>query len=242
MDWDCYWNKAAVARPGVYGRLAEFYRRQIISRAAARLLHRQFPDAPGRRYLHAGCGSGGSDQRLHLRQACIDALDFSMPGLRLNRSRELACRQQYVCGDLFRLPYQDRTMDGIFNFGVMEHFEAPDLDRILQEFRRVLKPGGRVVLFWPPDFGLSVIALTSFLRIVNAFRKTPMTLYPDEISRIPSRRWVRALMARHGFRTLDAVFGWRDAFTYVVVIAMPAPSVVEPARAEHPASPLHASA
>lgn len=221
MDWDGYWTKAKQTHAGVYGRIAEFYRRQIISRAAAHILQPQFPDAPGRHYLHAGCGSGGSDQRLKLRHAQVHALDLSVVGLELNRSRQLAFPQWHVCGDLFRLPYRDQTIDGIFNFGVMEHFYAPDLDQILAEYRRVLKPQGRLVLFWPPNFGLSVIALTSFLRLVNAFRNTPLTLYPDEVSRIPSFRWVRTLMERNGLRTLHIRFGWRDLFTYVVVVAAP---------------------
>lgn len=221
MDWDRYWTNATRRRPGLYDRIAEFYRRQIISRAAAIVLTAHLPDEAGRHYLHAGCGSGGSDQRLRLSGARVHALDLSVVGLRLNRARRLPFPAWHVCGDLFRLPYRAGTMDGVFNFGVMEHFEERQIEAMLAEFHRVLKPGGRVVLFWPPAFGLSVMALRLVTGAANLFRKTPLALHPDEISLIPSFAWVRALLSRSGFRMVETRFGWRDLFTYVVVVGEP---------------------
>ncbi len=220
MDWDDYWLKAqGKKRHGLYQVIAELYRRQLISRSAARILSRYCVDESNRQYLHAGCGSGGSDQRITWRKPVVHQLDISLPALQLNRSRSMAMDRRFVCGDLFALPYRDGTIDGIFNFGVMEHFTAEDIDRILAECRRVLKPDGRIILFWPPNFGLSVIVLTSFLKVISAFRKQPLVLYPDEISRVKSFRWVRDVMARSRFRALETAFSWRDLFTYVVVVA-----------------------
>ena len=221
MDWDRYWANAQRKRPGLYGRIAEFYRRQLISRAAAVALAAHLPDEPERQYLHAGCGSGGSDQRLRLRQARVHALDCSTLALQLNRARRMPFPSWHVCGDLFRLPYQTGTMDGVFNFGVMEHFEERDIDAMLAEFHRVLTPAGRLVLFWPPAFGLSVMALRLVTGIANVFRTMPLVLHPDEVSLIPSFAWVRALMARNRFRMVETRFGWRDLFTYVVVVGQP---------------------
>jgi ubiquinone/menaquinone biosynthesis C-methylase UbiE len=122
----------------------------------------------------------------------------------------LSLSRRYLQGDLFALPYRDGSLDGIFNLGVMEHFTGPQIDRILQEFHRVLKPNGRVILFWPPEFGLSVMALKTVAW---------MELHPPEISRIPSFAWARAVMARNRFRVLGMHFGWRDLFAQVVVVA-----------------------
>lgn len=220
MDWDLYWAKArGTKRKGLYEIIAKFYRDQIISRSAASALSRYFDDEEGRLYLHAGCGSGGSDWRIGLRRARFHFLDIAGDALLLHQLQPLSMDRRYVGGDLFSLPYRSASVDGIFNFGVMEHFEERDIRRILAEFRRALKPGGRVVLFWPPEFGLSVMLLSNFIKAVNRFRKTPLQLYPDEVCRIKSLRWVRELMAGEQFQVLGVEFGWRDLFTYVVVAA-----------------------
>lgn len=220
MDWDRYWMREMDSRQrGVYQIIAKFYRDQIISRSAAHFLSRNFVNADGRRYLHAGCGSGGSDQRLTWAGPRFHFLDLSYTALQLHGRQPLKLQRNYVCGDLFHLPYASHSMDGIFNFGVMEHFSTEQISSIVSEFRRVLKDDGKMVLFWPPDFGLSVLVLRSFLKAANLFRKEPWKLHPDEISRIRSFRWIRELMERHHLRVLQTEFGPRDLFTYVVVVA-----------------------
>jgi len=220
MDWNLYWTKTIeVSRQGLYQVIAKFYRDQIISRSAARILSKHFEDSSRRNYLHAGCGSGGSDQRISFRRARFHFLDLSPVVLQLHRRQPMGLRRSYLCGDILRLPYADGSMDGIFNFGVMEHFTREEIFVILSEFKRVLKPQGRMVLFWPPDFGLSVLALGAFLKVVNTFRKEPTKLFPDEISRIHSFRWLRELLKENQLWLLSAEFGAGDLFTYVVVVA-----------------------
>ncbi len=220
MDWDLYWKRAAEpSAQGPYQVIAKFYRDQIISRAAATLLARHFPDREGKNYLHAGCGSGGSDQRIPLQKSRFHFMDLSPMAIQLHRKQPMHLKRSYACGDIFRLPYASGTMNGIFNFGVMEHFTEQEISAILSEFKRVLKKEGRMVLFWPPDFGLSVLALGSFLGVVNRFRRQPLKLFPDEVSRIHSFGWLRELMGRSGLSVLRAEFGPRDLFTYVAVVA-----------------------
>ena len=218
--WDTYWLRAReTKRLGAYERIAEFYRRQFISRFGAHLLSRYLRNDSGRHYLHAGCGSGGSDQRLAFDQPTFHELDYSMVALQMNRQRAMPIRRQFLCGDLLALPYRSQTIDGIFNFGVMEHFDEEAIGRILAEFHRVLKPDGHLVIFWPPVFGLSVLVLSSWLGIINRFRRRPLQLYPEEVSRLKSFGWVRELLARHCFRVIHLQFGWRDLFTQVGVVA-----------------------
>lgn len=57
----------------------------------------------------------------------------------------------YVEADLRgRLPFDDMSADGCLLSHVLEHFDAPEGLRLLQECYRVLKPGG-VVLVSVPD-------------------------------------------------------------------------------------------
>ena len=226
MSWDLYWRKAVEPeRRGLYQMIAEFYRDQIISRSAAVILSRHFVDSEERHYLHAGCGSGGSDRRIALGRSHFHFLDLSPMAIQLHRKQPVRLRRSYVCGDIFRLPYASGSLDGIFNFGVMEHFTEPQISAILSEFKRVLKTNGCMILFWPPDFGLSVLLLGSFLKVVNCFRAQPLKLYPDEISRIHSFRWIRNLMQQNAFRVLRIEFGPRDLFTNVSVVAEKAEGV-----------------
>jgi len=56
-------------------------------------------------------------------------------------------------GDAQQLPYADATFDGAYLVGVLG--EIPDGQSALRELRRVLKPGGRLVIgevFFDPDF------------------------------------------------------------------------------------------
>lgn len=220
MDWDQYWLRAkGTHRRGLYEVVAQFYRDQIISPEASRVLLSHFTDSSSCRYLHAGCGSGGSDGRIRFTQSQFHLVDFSPVALGLHRQQPLPFQRRYVCGDILRLPYASESMDGIFNLGVMEHFTKAQIGAILMEFHRVLKRTGKLILFWPPKFGLSVVVLSTFLWAVNRFRREPLKLYPDEITRIPSLRWVRHLMENQRFRVLEVTYGWRDLFTNVAVVA-----------------------
>jgi len=64
-----------------------------------------------------------------------------------------------------------------------------------------------------------VIVLTSFLGVVNTFRKQPLVLFPDEVSRYWTQRWSHQLVAPAGLRAQKSHFSIRDLFTYVVMVA-----------------------
>ena len=102
----------------------------------------------------------------------------------------------------------------------MEHFTEEDIQKILNEFMWVLKNSGRLILFWPPEFGLSVIF---FKVLVFVFKKillnSDIKFHPDEITRIKSKRHVLAMIARSNLSIIQYYFGFRDLFTYAVVVA-----------------------
>ena len=73
---------------------------------------------------------------------------------------------------IFSVPVPDSSFDGIYNLGVMEHFTEDEIMGILKEFHRVLKSNGKIILFWPPEYGLSVQFLKFAHFILNKiFRK-----------------------------------------------------------------------
>ena len=88
--------------------------------------------------------------------ADVTALDISPAAIAKYKSRFKA---NAIVGDIFHLPPDGPQYDGIYNLGVMEHFSPDEIRQILVQFNKALKANGRLLLFWPPVFGVSVIAL-----------------------------------------------------------------------------------
>ena len=216
-NWDQYWVDSAKSK-GLFEIIAKFYRRFIISPTVKHYFHKYFRDEPGRVYLHAGCGSSESDNRIDFHQARFLMMDISPEALKIARQKSKLKNVSFVCGDIYHPPFKTGAIDGLWNLGVMEHFYEPEITRILQALARVLKPGGQCLIFWPPKYGLSVIVLTSFLGVANKFRKQPLVLYPDEVSRFSSKPWAQQLASPADLKVKRTHFGPRDAFTYVVMV------------------------
>lgn len=216
-SWDDYWRDSAADR-SLFAIIARQYRRFLISPSLRHFFRRYFRDEPGRIYLHAGCGSAESDRRIGYASASFVLLDSSTEALKLARRGATSPNVHLVCGDIFHPPFRDAAFDGIWNLGVMEHFQATEIERAFAALGRTLKIGARCLIFWPPTYGLSVIALSSFLRVANAVRRTPLRLYPDEVSLFSSAQWATGLLRAAGLAIERTHFGIRDLFTYVVVV------------------------
>ncbi|RZF24493.1 SAM-dependent methyltransferase [Paraburkholderia sp. UYCP14C] len=93
--------------------------------------------------LDAGCGGGAHAAALVERGALVSGFDFSERLLALARLR-LGTQVPLVRADLrASLPYADARFDLVLSALVMHYVE--DWSTPLREFRRILKPGGRLV-------------------------------------------------------------------------------------------------
>jgi predicted SAM-dependent methyltransferase len=122
---------------------------------------------------------------------------------------------------IFALPFENHTFDGIYNLGVMEHFQAEEITAILREFRRVLKPEGRLLMFWPHARATSVAVLGCWQKIRKKFFGSEKLLHPAEVSLVRSRKWLAGTLETGGFHLESSAFDWRDFWVQVVVIAHP---------------------
>ena len=213
-EWDAYWLAKREPSALVYDLIAAFYRKMIIRRILNHFLGKHFK--PSWRLLHAGCGSGQVDSDVGRRfEVC--ALDLSSHALTHYRKFQPHAAE-LIHGSIFAIPAADEIYDGVYNLGVMEHFTEDEIRRVLGEFHRVLKPGGKIVLFWPPSFGLTV----RFLRFVHwTLRKSgrpDVKLHPDEITHIHSRKQAREYLEASGFSPVEFYFGSRDLFTHAVLV------------------------
>jgi len=120
---------------------------------------------------------------------------------------------------IFDLPFADETFDGAYNLGVVEHFHADELTRALSEIRRVLKPQGKLVVFWPHAHATSVMLLNSLHWVLNDVLHKDVRLHPAEFSLVHSRREASDLLAGGGFDLASYDFGPKDFFVQSVVVA-----------------------
>jgi ubiquinone/menaquinone biosynthesis C-methylase UbiE len=67
-------------------------------------------------------------------------------------------------GDVLEMPYQDNQFDTVLLISILEHLKPEELDRALQEIRRVLKPDGQIVYGVPVErpFMVAMFALLGY--------------------------------------------------------------------------------
>lgn len=215
-EWESYWQGQKSGGGLLYEVVAAFYRKFIIKPALNHFIRKHFRN--GCRLLHAGCGSGQVDVDI-CNQYEITGLDISINSLNMY-NKVTKGKAKLLHGNILEIPVSDRMYEGIYNLGVMEHFTVDEIRLIMNEFRRVLKPGGKIILFWPPEYGISVI----FFKVLKWFfavfsRKSDIKFHPDEISRIKSRKEIVEILNQSDFELIEYCFGFRDFFTYAIVVA-----------------------
>ncbi|MFI7119141.1 class I SAM-dependent methyltransferase [Amycolatopsis sp. NPDC049868] len=101
-------------------------------------------EVTGRRILDAGCGAGPSFEALRDRGAIVTGFDSSAKMLELARKRlgEEAALRLADIGE--PLPFPDGAFDDVIAALVLHYLE--DWTAPLAEIRRVLKPGGRLIM------------------------------------------------------------------------------------------------
>ena len=122
---------------GVVGYFYRMYRAETLARVQG---------VPEREILEVGCGEGVMFEGTGIRPV---QMDVSMK--RLSHARAL--NETVLCGDGYHLPFRSQSFSVVLLVAVLEHTLEPW--RILAEARRVLKPGGKVVIVVPNDVTMS---------------------------------------------------------------------------------------
>ncbi|WP_307556583.1 class I SAM-dependent methyltransferase [Streptosporangium lutulentum] len=112
-------------------------------------------DVTGRRILDAGCGSGPLFSELRDRGAVVTGVDASAGMLELARRRLGADADLRVVDLAGPLPFPDEAFDDVIASLVLHYLE--DWGPTLAELRRVLRPGGRLLVSVDHPFAITLM-------------------------------------------------------------------------------------
>ena len=111
----------------------------------SRRLH-EFDRFKGKKALDVGCGNGYVLSRYAAAGGEVYGVDITSKAIELTEKRfQLASlRGEFRIAEAEDLPFADQTFDCVTCMGVLHH--VPDTERSLAEIRRVLKPGGQLIM------------------------------------------------------------------------------------------------
>jgi len=110
------------------------------------LLRRLPAAADGGLLLDVGCGPAQAGGYLAARGARVLGLDLSTVMLAAAVARHGGLGLRAAAADLRRLPLRDGCSAGVTSFYVLHHLPREDLPSALRELRRVLRPGGGLLV------------------------------------------------------------------------------------------------
>ncbi|MFI9235576.1 methyltransferase domain-containing protein [Streptomyces sp. NPDC053079] len=176
---------------------------------------------PGRRFLDVGAGTGDAAEKLSdTTGANVVACDLAKVMCAEMRKNGL---RQVAVADVHRLPFRDAAFDGAWADRVLQHVADPG--QALGEMVRVVRPGGRIVVF-DPDSGTQALniedhrlatRILSLRQAVSLRHSTVARQVPGLLTALGLQEVhveTRTLLVRDR-KTVDRVMsirGWADTF------------------------------
>jgi len=98
----------------------------------------------GAQILDAGCGAGVPVARYLCQHFNVTGVDFAEEQIRL--ARQLVPQARFLCQDMTQLTFADSSFDAICSYYAIIHIPRQEHRALLQDFYRMLKPSGWVLL------------------------------------------------------------------------------------------------
>ncbi len=166
---------------------------------------RRLCTSPGELVLDAGSGTGNLSMRMRRLGAKVVSMDFSPVALAIHRSKEPSAVQVEASLEA-PLPFPDGIFNSVACTSVLFAISEAGARSALREFRRVLKPGGRLLVTVAMP-RMSVLRL-GWAHVVDRFRSQPFRSFLREI-----RRTFWGMFSATGYslrlRRLRGRGGWR---------------------------------
>ena len=175
--------------------------------------------------LDLGCGSGERLKRLE--DDCLLTIGIDISGPHCNASKISSPCSLIIRGDIEKLPFADACIDAcsiVYTFVYMQN-----QPKVMEEIHRVLKEGGRLIVFDPNSFGLRT-ALRKLQIIkhkisgkddspsdINRLLVTTQSLNIFEFKRMASKAGLKCKSWRGNFDTVPFPMIDRRIFGYVTL-------------------------
>jgi ubiquinone/menaquinone biosynthesis C-methylase UbiE len=190
-----FWSKVAQR----YDRVVDL---QIGGRTRAMVRERAAQERRFGSLAEFGCGTGFFTQVLAGKADRVAATDLSPAMLAIAHTRVDAANVRFQVEDCQRTSFEDGAFDAAFLTLVL-HFTDPE--KTLAEMRRILKPGGTLIIANPDRAGLSGLdrlrsSIRIFYRGVTGYRVKP----PKGLARNVGGEGLLRLLAEHGFAVTSA--------------------------------------
>jgi len=125
-------------------------------------------DLKGKRVLEIGLGQGADSMQLINRGAQFNGIDLTDESVRRVIERFTLLNKPYQSvqrANARQIPFPDNHFDVVYSHGVIHH--SPDIEGIVDEIHRVLKPGGKAVIMLYHKSSFNYYVSIAFIRRVG---------------------------------------------------------------------------
>lgn len=163
--------------------------------------------AAGENVLDIGCGVGTFAFHAAKAGASTTGIDYSPLSIAaaqtLTEAYGLGARARFVVGNALALPFGNASFDKVVSADFIEHITHEEKYAFCRELHRVIKPGGRIVIFTP-----------NLLRekIGEYYWRMRQYLFKDAI---PVNDLHYGLATRREFEQIMNAHGWRYSLAYI---------------------------
>jgi SAM-dependent methyltransferase len=98
----------------------------------------------GAKVLDAGCGAGVPVARILSQLFDVTGVDFAEAQIEM--ARELVPNAKFICHDIVDLDLPDGFFDAVCSYYAIIHIPRQEHPKLLQNFHRMLKPGGLALI------------------------------------------------------------------------------------------------
>lgn len=96
--------------------------------------------------LDAGCGTGANLERFDSRVKKMIGIDYSIGSIERCRRKTLSSNTMLYVASVTKVPLPDRSVSKVLCLSVLQYLNDQEVRKALDEFVRVLTPGGTIVL------------------------------------------------------------------------------------------------